>query len=82
MNAIDLLARWNGVCCGKNAIHALGGFLIAPVEQVTIGVHGELDRGVTETLGNFLSIHAFCDQKRGVRVAEVVETDPRKLVRL
>ena len=52
------------------------------IKQVPVGVQGELYRGVTETLGNLFCMDPFRDQQRGMRVAQVVKTDPRKLVLL
>jgi hypothetical protein len=47
-------------------------------EDVAVDVEGECDRCVTEALGRYAHVRAGGEEMRGVRVAQVVQTDARQ----
>jgi hypothetical protein len=80
MNPLNPLTWRLRVNAGENTIHALRGFLIAPLEQVSVGVHCELNRGVLEPLGDLLSMNPLGNEQRGMCVTQIVEADSWKLL--
>lgn len=64
----------------KEPFHFLGRIPVASLEEMTIGVHCQFDRGVPEPLRNLFGMDPLIDEKRGVRVAQIVEPELRELV--
>ena len=70
--AVALLAEHGGSECRRcRGLH--GG------HDVLVGVHGHGDAGVSEAFADDLGVHVLLEEDGGVRVAEVVESDPGNL---
>jgi hypothetical protein len=56
--------------------HPTGGFFGQGGQAVGVAVQGDADVGVPQTLGDDLGMHSRPEGQGGVRVPEVMQTDP------
>jgi hypothetical protein len=67
-------------CCPQSGVDLLRGLLLHARHHVAIGVQRDADGGVTEALEDDLGVHARLQERRDMRVAQVMEGGSRVLV--
>src|ERR1700677_4260502 len=63
------------VRCSPGGVESVGEALFQVREEVSVPVVGDLDRGVSEPLGDGEGVPALGDQEGRKRVADVVDTE-------
>jgi len=67
---------WAAYRCG-DCIESGSGLVVEAVHEVSVAVHGDLDRGMAEPGLDALGVFAFSDEPSGVSVTQVVDSARR-----